>query len=584
MNRRLLVLAASLAMSFAALSAAAAPPDPSSADALLGLWKAKRWLKPHVRGTLIIQRDGDAYTADIAGRVLPVTVKGPELSFQLPSGKGSFRGKLGSGGILGHWLEPSASPVRLQAAGPNRWIGTVETIEHTFTLYLLVTKRPDGTLGVVLDNPERDWAARLGVESLVRDGNVVKLLAKREGEKEAQVVVTGAYDVENDRISLPFPGQGGTFDFSRDGDESDFYLRGKNPSRYAWRRPPVLDDGWTTQSPEDAGIDRAALEAMIQMLIDRPMDSIDTPVVDALLIARNGKLVMEEYFRGEHRDKLHDTRSASKSLVSVLAGAAIQAGAPLSVNSPVYKVMNGGTFPPDLEPRKRAMTLEHLLTMTSGYLCDDWDEKAQYNEDAMWDNQENEPDFYRYALNFPMAREPGEKAVYCSAGANLALGMIGRAAGESPIELFDRLVARPMKIDRYVWGVNAGGQPYGGGGARFRARDFLKFGQLMLDGGTWNGRRILGRDFAMRATSPLYPFARFHYGYLWWSYEYPYKGQTVRGYHAGGLGGQAVVVFPQLNLVIATFGANYVSAGNYYVQMDVIPKHVLPAVKEVRAR
>lgn len=54
----------------------------------------------------------------------------------------------------------------------------------------------------------------------------------------------------------------------------------------------------------------------------------------------------------------------------------------------------------------------------------------------------------------------------------------------------------------------------------------------------------------------------------------------MRAFHAGGLGGQAVVVIPRLNMVIATFGANYVSAGNYYVQLDVVPKHVLPAVKE----
>src|SRR6185436_11122393 len=175
--------------------------------------------------------------------------------------------------------------------------------ERTFTFYLLVRKRPDGTLGVLLDNPERDWAAGLHTDSLVRDGNVVKLMGKRDGDKAAETLVTGAYDAENDRISLPFPGFGGTFDFSRDGDESDFYLRGKNPGRYVYRRPPLLDDGWKTQSPEDAGIDRAGLEAMIQMLIDRPMDSVDTPVVDALLIARHGKLVLEEYFRGEHREK-----------------------------------------------------------------------------------------------------------------------------------------------------------------------------------------------------------------------------------------------------------------------------------------
>ena len=564
-----------MAMSFAALSAGAASAD---ADALIGLWKAKRWSRPPMHAALVIQRSGGAYTADLDGRVVPVDVKGHELSFQIPNVKGSFRGRLESGTIRGFWYEPSASPVRLRAAGPNRWIGSLDSGGDGITLYLLVQKRPDGTLSVLMDNPEADWAARLKVESIVRDGNVVKLMGKQETGKEAPVLVIGSYDAENDSISLPFPNWRGTYDFKREGDDSTFYERPKN-SRYVYRRPAALDDGWSTQSPEDAGIDRAGLEATIQMLTDRPIDSIDTPLVDALLVARHGKLVLEEYFRGQDRETRHALRSAQKSMVSVLAGAVMQRGGPLSLSSPVYKVMNGGTFPPGLEPRKRAMTLEHLLTMTSGLSCDDWDDQSPYNEDAMWENQDKEPDFYRYALNLPMARNPGEKAFYCSAGANLALGMITRAMNEPAVELFDRLLARPMKIDRYTWPFNRGGQPYGAGGANFRARDFLKFGQLMLDGGTWNGRRILSRDFVKRATTPLYPLGRFHFGYLWWSHDYPYKDRTVRAFWAGGNGGQAVVVVPELDLAIATFGSNYFSAGSYYVQLEVIPKYVLPAVK-----
>lgn len=96
--------------------------------------------------------------------------------------------------------------------------------------------------------------------------------------------------------------------------------------------------------------------------------------------------------------------------------------------------------------------------------------------------------------------------------------MISRAAGESALDLFDRLIARPMKIGNYSWPVNRAGQPYGGGGVRVTARDFLKLGQLMLDG-TWAGHRILSREFAARASSPLYPFDKFRYGYLWWSLE-----------------------------------------------------------------
>jgi CubicO group peptidase (beta-lactamase class C family) len=566
MSRRLLLLP--FAMLFA-LSVAAAPAD---GDALVGLWKAKRWLRPNVRSTLIIRRDGEAYTADLAGRVMPMTVKAREISFQLPNGRGSFRGRVEGGEITGSWYDPNVVPLRIRKAGANRWTATVDIPEHMLTFYLLVQKRPDGSLGVLVDNPEVDWGVRVGADKIVREGTVVKLIGK-------SVVATGTYDAEKDVITLPLRDWGGTYDFKRDTDDSDFYERGKTPGRYVYHRPPALNDGWPAQSPENARIDRSGLEATIQMLIDRPIDSNDTPIVDALLVARGGKLVLEEYFRGQDRDTLHALRSAQKSMVSVLAGAVMQKGGPLSVSSPVYKIMNGGTFPPDLEPRKRAMTLEHLLTMTSGLQCDDWDDNEKHNEDEMWDNQESEPDFYHYALSLPMARNPGEKAFYCSAGANLALGVIGRATGKSPVDLFDRLVARPMQMDHYLWPLNRAGQPYGAGGASFTARDFLKLGQLMLNGGTWNGHRILSRNYVKRATSPLYPLGRFHFGYLWWIHDYPYKNRTVRAYWAGGNGGQAVVVVPELDLVVATFGSNYFSAGGYYVQLDVIPKYILPAIR-----
>ena len=163
------------------------------------------------------------------------------------------------------------------------------------------------------------------------------------------------------------------------------------------------------------------MEGFIQKLVDMPMDSTDALQIHGVLIARHGKLVLEEYFHGEHRDKLHMTRSASKSVTAVLVGAVMQAGAPLKLSSPVYQVMNGGKLPADLEPQKRTMTLEHLLTMSSGFFCDDNNDAAPGNEETMWD-QTAEPDFYRYTMKVPMATPPGENSVYCSASPNLALG------------------------------------------------------------------------------------------------------------------------------------------------------------------
>lgn len=561
----------------------------ASDDQLIGLWKAKGRFGPDARGPLLIEKDGSAFIAEMVGRRLPVRMDEGELAFDLPDKQGKFRGKLEGRNILGHWFRPGTpvnnggatapialSPVLLEPDGANRWRGNVAPLQDEFTFYLLVQKRPDGSLGAMLRNPERDYGTQQRVERLVRDDKALKLIGKRGGKE--QVVAGGSYDPESQTFTLVFPSRGGSYDFRREGDDSEFYPRGKHPGRYTYRPPPARDDGWPTAALEEENIDRPGIERFIQKLSEMPMDSTDAPQIHGVLIARHGKLVLEEYFHGEHRDKLHETRSAAKSVTAVVVGAVLQAGAPLKLSSPVYEVMNGGSFPPDLEPQKRTMTLEHLLTMSSGYFCDDTNDEAPGNEEKMQEQTE-EPDFYRYTLRVPLATPPGENAVYCSASPNLALGMVGRATGEFPIYSFDRLIGSPMKISTYLWPLDPAGNPYGGGGAQFLPRDFMKFGQLMLDGGTWDGHRILSRDFVARASAPLYHLRRVYYGYLWWSEAYPYKTRTVQAVRATGAGGQSITVIPELGLVVAIFAANYISRVQLEVQQWV-PRSILPAVRE----
>jgi CubicO group peptidase (beta-lactamase class C family) len=243
-------------------------------------------------------------------------------------------------------------------------------------------------------------------------------------------------------------------------------------------------------------------------------------------------------------------------------------------------LLNGGAFPDDLDPRKREMTLEHLLTMSSGYWCDDTDPQAPGNEETI-SEQTGEPSYWRYTLGVPMATDPGQKAVYCSCNPNLALAMLEQATGESGLLTFDRLVGEPLQIRRYGWALDPAGNPYGGGSVNFLPRDFMKLGQLLLNGGTWRGRRILSSEFAQQIRSRLYHLRRIYYGYLWWAMDVPYKDRTVEVYFAAGSGGQGVLVVPELDLVVATYGANY-SAGRVAIRItqELLPRFILPAVRE----
>ena len=565
-------------------------PATAANDELVGLWSARRWYGPYARGELAFEKTASGWTADFMGDLHPVRATNGELAFELPDGQGAFlaRAPQGARDILGHWTPPNspvhgfryAAPVVLKSAGSNRWRGTVALREDTFTLYLMVERQPDGSLGAFLRNPERNIGVFLNVERLERDGEIVRLIGKRLGEEREDVLLTGTYDADNAVLSVAFPERGGTYDLRRDDDASSFYPRGKHPGRYSYRAPLARDDGWPTGTLEEANIDRAGIEQFIQMILDMPIESVRTPEVQGVLIARHGKLVLEEYFHGEHRDKLHETRSAAKSLTATLAGAAMQADTRLGLSTPVYRVMHGGQFPASLDdPRKRSMTLEHLLTMRSGYFCDDGNPNAPGNEDKMLEQRE-EGDYYRYTLRLPLDRRPGAQGVYCSIDPNLALGVVSRATGESTLETFDRLLGAPLKIRTYAWPLDPAGHPYGGGAVQFLPRDFMKLGQLMLNGGTWGGRTILSRDFVARASAPLHDLNGIQYGYLWWNIEYPYKERTVRAYFAGGNGGQGVMVVPELDLVIATYGGNYADRVGLHIQQDFAPNYILPAVRE----
>lgn len=137
--------------------------------------------------------------------------------------------------------------------------------DDVFTFFLLVHRRPDGSLGAFLHNPDRAHGA--AVERLIRDGNALRLIARR-GEEDSEFA-TGSYDPGSQVITIGFPARGGTYDFRRDGDQSAFYPRGRNPGRYVYHPPLTRDDGWPTGTLDEANIDRAGIEQFIQMIILR---------------------------------------------------------------------------------------------------------------------------------------------------------------------------------------------------------------------------------------------------------------------------------------------------------------------------
>ena len=563
--------------------ATSAQADP--ATTVVGLWQGKRRFGPDVRGRLVMDRPAAEWRASIAGRTTAVRVSNDTVSFDLPGGS-SFIGRFGERGttVVGHWIQPRtatdgwrfASPLTLVGCGTDCFTAEVVPRDEQFTFYIKAAKRPDGTVGAFIRNPERNLGRFIRLDRIEIDGSAVRLL-----DADGELLMPGV--IRDDAIIVYIGNRGGSYDFRRvpDGEFTDFYPRGRPAGTYTYSPPRRRDDGWPVGTLNQAGMSSAKISEMMHWIINASADSIGAHKPHGILIARHGKLVVEEYFYGEHGDKPHDTRSASKTVTTVLLGAAIKAGLSVGPATPVYSVMRPTAT--RLEPRKGALTVEHLLTMSSGLDCDD--NSSTYtpgSEDAVT-QQDTNPDWHGMILGLGMVRDPGARAVYCSINPHLAGGVISRATGRSVPDLMWELVGQPLGMQHYYIPLTPLGDAYMGGGWHFRLRDFMKLGQLYLNGGTWRGRRVVSEDWVKRSTVPRFPMGTLSkYGYLWWVWEYPYQGRKVQAYFASGNGGQYVMVIPELDLVFAAYGGNYADAANWTTARELVPRYVLPAVLPVR--
>jgi CubicO group peptidase (beta-lactamase class C family) len=301
-------------------------------------------------------------------------------------------------------------------------------------------------------------------------------------------------------------------------------------------------------------------------------------------VARHDKLALEEYFYGFDRERPHDTRSSGKTLTGTLVGIALDQGAQFQLDSPIYPLFPEYKDFAHPDSRKQKITVEDLLTMDSGYACDDNDDDSPGNEDTM-QGQARQPDWYKYTLDLPMMDEPGDKkAVYCTAGINLLGGILHNTTHMRLTQFFQKYYAGPLDIRDYHINLAPTGDAYLGGGIYLKPRDMLKLGQLYLDGGQWNGKQVVSKKWTELATTqhsffPANDYAAGHgYGYTWHLHDVTANGQTYKVYIAEGNGGQLVMVVPELDLAAVITAGNY---GNFPTwrkfEEELLPQYIIPA-------
>lgn len=296
--------------------------------------------------------------------------------------------------------------------------------------------------------------------------------------------------------------------------------------------PPRLEDGWRVSTPAAVGMDSATLaRGYAHMARDRELRT-----ATSLLVVRDGILVAEGYFGEGARERLNDTRSVTKSVTALVLGIAIEEGEIRGVRQPLadfYPEHLG----PGADPRKRAITLEDLLTMRSGLR---WDEHA--NRDRHPLGMYRALDGIRYVLWFPAEEAPGTVFRYSTGNSQLISGVIRRGTGRTPAELARERIFAPLEIDSVRWATHADGNSYGGVRLWMTSRDMAKIGQLALQGGAWEGRRIVPARWMEMSTRAHAVSPEGPYGYHWWV--------RPRGFAAAGYGGQYVYVVPSERIVV----------------------------------
>jgi CubicO group peptidase (beta-lactamase class C family) len=312
-----------------------------------------------------------------------------------------------------------------------------------------------------------------------------------------------------------------------------------------------------------------------------------------LLVSQGGQLVFEHYGRGEDEtegrgrfgpvtfapDVPHDLRSVSKSIVGLVYGIALAAG---KVPPPEAKLYDQFPEYPDLASQlgRDRLTIHHVLSMTLGF---DWDELTiPYGDPRNAENaMEDAPDRYRFILERPIIRKPGEQWSYCG-GATALLGrLIEKGTGEDLLTYCRRVLFDPLGFGATVWHKGSDGAYRAASGLRLLPRDLVKIGQLVLARGVWDGREVVPTDWVKHVITPVVAMADGRrYGYQWYlgaiAAGSPPRSQDWVG--GIGWGGQRLHVFPKLDLVVVQHCGNYDRPGMEQGRINnrVVAEVVLP--------
>lgn len=310
---------------------------------------------------------------------------------------------------------------------------------------------------------------------------------------------------------------------------------------------------WPTATLEEVGIQGDTIRRLVNLIGNaQPND------FRGVVVIKDHKIVLEEYFNTYWRETVHDIRSAGKSVTSMLIGIAIDKGFVKGIDQPIMDFFTKEKATFKISKQVEDITIKDILTMSSGLDADANDINSKGNELYLLASD----DWVKFALQLPTAFEKGRQYRYNSVCAMLAGAIIENATGMQLSAFADQYLFGPLGINNYYWYAGPHHRTAGMGNIYFTAFDFAKLGVLLTQNGQWEGKQIISQSWIKDMftkhldISAQDPFGD-GYGYLWYISSKEVNNKAYTYFYASGNGGNKLYVVPELDLVVSILSSAY---------------------------
>lgn len=322
--------------------------------------------------------------------------------------------------------------------------------------------------------------------------------------------------------------------------------------------------------------------------MDSTINSGKYEQITSVVVAHKGTVLFEKYYHKNDVNSKHNTRSATKTMATLLTGIAIDKGYITSENDKIFDYLQHKLPVKNPDKRKEDITIEDLLTMSSALECNDSNRSSRGNENRMYIIE----DWGKFYLDLPIRSYPwgpkpeglpyGRSFSYCSAGAALVTEILHNAMKGDLVELAKKHLFDPLEIKDYTLHYSPHGILNTAGGSEYKSRDLLKLIQLCLNKGQWNGKQIISSSWIEKATTPkVNARTDTDYGYLLWLKSFG-KDQKYKSYYMSGNGGNKVLACPELDLTVVITATNYNNRNGHTYTDEMINTFIIPAIQQLK--